>query len=365
MNTLTRWNLGEIVDICQRILENENNPRKTLRQIAEILSGNSDPLPQFLTHSITNDIDLHFVELLDQIVFEMNSNEPADRIVGDYIFEDLHLRLTIYIEIYSNTELYRRNLETRSLTHDDTIIIRTLRISEAIPALMESFDENTHLQKAILRALLVFEDEELYRMYQQIARDEYNCVELKVLALVGLKKSNSIYCNWDLIKSDDPALNEMYQYVRHFNAKTITANDYPSNICAMVFLLTWFDTSLHDINTTALIWLLEQVAVTDVSNLDNSTYLTIMTTITSILNGVELKKLKRASRSSRGLVALVHTLNLLPSELFERVSVNLNEMGNAFRKSLEAFFSSPQGAGHTDDSNVANFLNWQSTSFFR
>ena len=112
-----------------------------------------------------------FLRLLDQIVFELTENLPADASVREYIIDDLHARLSIYLDVFSGKETYACNLNKRLLTHEDTVIIRQCGLGEYLPLLLAEFNEQPVLRKSILRCLLSFDSSDLLNFYYNVASE--------------------------------------------------------------------------------------------------------------------------------------------------------------------------------------------------
>ena len=172
---------------------------------------------------------MSFIGLLDQIVFEMTENLPADAAVREYVIDDLFARLNIYLDVYSGRETYACNLNKRLLTHEDTIIIRQCRLKEYVPLLISEFSEQPLLQKSIIRCLVSFDSDELLEFYYTIAC-EPGASDVKSMALVGLKKFGSVFRRWDLAGPGEEAYGRLVAYAKAFDGVALEKNRIPDDL---------------------------------------------------------------------------------------------------------------------------------------
>ncbi len=103
-----------------------------------------------------------FVELLDQVVFELN--EPFDTERGkveEYILGDLYRRLEVFLCLNQGVEQYRASIHSRALTADDALIIRHYSLADLIPADVGIFRNSPTCGFHILHALISFRTEDL------------------------------------------------------------------------------------------------------------------------------------------------------------------------------------------------------------
>ena len=209
---------------------------KALEKIANLVKAE---LGDYITPDIlssSDELQAGFIELLDQIVFETSENTQAENKIREYIFEDLYLRLTIYLDIFSDRDSYKRGLGSRMLTNEDTIIIKKYYMDEFIPLLMSEYYDQPALQKSILKALLVFDSEQLLNFYYQIAGQE-SCHEVKIFSLLGLKTSTPKFANWRHIVTDDERINSLIDYVKSFDLSDPGKNTIPEELFTIFFVI--------------------------------------------------------------------------------------------------------------------------------
>ena len=167
---ITPEEMKKFAEQCYSLLNSSSSRRDTLKKISEMASSDFGEYfgPDIL--SCPDEISVHFIEILDQIVFETQENLISPNSINDYINDDLYNRLNIYLDVIKDITLYKNSISNRRLTYDDTVIIRHFSLKEMVPELIEEFYEQPTIQKDILRTLLVFNNEELLNFYYQIVK---------------------------------------------------------------------------------------------------------------------------------------------------------------------------------------------------
>jgi hypothetical protein len=163
-----------------------------------------------------DDVSVGFIELLDQVIFEIEEVQNAnDNKIEEYLIEDLYQRVESYLEVLSDADLYKRNLGKRIMNVEDTIIIKRFGFVEYVPLLMSEFNEQAAIRQHILKALISFNNEELLQFYYDILKKECEA-DIKVLSLIGLKKPVYQFDNWHLLECREEDYGALIQFVQSF-----------------------------------------------------------------------------------------------------------------------------------------------------
>ena len=76
------------------------------------------------------------------------------------------------------------------------------------------------LQRPILHTLATFDNEELLNFFYNITK-ETNTIEIKALALAGLKRCGSRFSSWRQLVTDSEEQNQMIAYAQRFYCAVI------------------------------------------------------------------------------------------------------------------------------------------------
>jgi hypothetical protein len=306
-----------------------------------------------------NEISLNFVELIDQIVFELSENMPAESIVREYLTEDLYARLTIYLDIFQGQEIYAGNLNRRILTHEDTIIIRQCALKEYVPLLIREYYEQPVLQRSILYALLSFNADELLNFYYTIAT-ENGGIEVKALSLVGLKRFGTRFGHWNKLTSEHEGYRQMIAYAGSFDCSAIENNEIPPNLYSLLFALNYIESTdglFADFNS--LSWIIRMLnAMVDIGFYN--AYLTdFYISICKILTFAGMDPLKQMLCAEEDAKALVKVVDFLPREYFDRIMVKLSLLGNEFINRVNGLTSTGAVKLNDRESNTIGYVMWK------
>jgi hypothetical protein len=333
---------------------------EALRAIADYAAPHIEEYRLYALQS-PDDISLNFIELLDQVIFELSENMPADVTVREYLTDDLFTRLSVYLDIFRGRDSYTCNLNRRLLTHEDAIVIRQCQMAEHIPLLMSEYYEQPVLQRSILHALLSFDSDELLNFYYNIAK-EGNSIEVKALSLVGLKKFGSKFRHWrNLASEDDGEFGQMIAYAQSFDCDTVEINDIPANLSSLLFVVQYIETNRDLLNNPrGLKWVLcvlrSLLGVGYYNSYLADIYLSICTFI--IFAGID--SLKQALSCDEDVKALVQVVDFLPREYFDRVVPKLAILGDEFIKRVNAMLAAGKIKLDDRESNVICYLLWKS-----
>ena len=365
MKSLLKLDKNSLLDLAIRLyqlMHSTNNKGEALQAISKILKTD---LGEYLSPEILSNPDelsVSFIEMLDQIIFEVEENIPSDEAIRDYIIDDLYLRLGKYLDILHDRDTYKRNLCNSHITHEDTVIIKHYRMEEYIPELMTEFYEQPALKKSILRSLLSFSSEELINFYYQVIKGK-NCIEAKVLSLAGLKMHGSKFSNWKQMKSGEEKFDALVSYVKDFNTGKIGKNTLPVDIYSLLFAIAYIEhniTKFHE--PMSINWAVEVLKSVGTMRIDNSYLSDIYLSISNILIYCNSASVRELLKKEEHLVSFINLLDMLPPEFFRRITMKLATMGNGFRDTAERLISENKVTLKEGESNIKSYLLWESES---
>lgn len=348
-----RDKLAEIAIRCGEFAEAPSR-REALARIAEYVSAE---IGRYLNAGMLlspDDVSIAFIELLDQILFEMNDENNVRNGIDEYIIDDLYRRVEVYLELFRGIDVYKKNFHLRLLSHDDTIIIKEYRIAEFLPGLMLEFHEQPHLAMSILRVLMFFSGEELLNFFYQIAQGDYD-EELKVCALVGLKNNSVRFHNWRLLKGGESAeYNGLIALVAAESTGKSTVDDHAGVMDSPLMLFyRMLDLELQ-LENQVDIPMCKRVVGTlyDVCrlNLEGVIFRNhIYDSLTRIFNRIQCDAMKRFLQDDENITSFVYLIDCLPIEVFDRLAAMLEYLGDEFMASVERLVS--RGVLHLDEKN--------------
>ncbi|MBN2161012.1 MAG: hypothetical protein JW807_16595 [Spirochaetes bacterium] len=332
---------------------------EALRMVADY---SSTRLEDFYRSVMQNpdELSVNFIELLDQIVFELLEDMPSDNAVREYVTEDLCCRLNVYLDIFQARDTYASKLNRRLLTHEDTVIIRQCGMKEYLPLLMSEYYEQPTLQRSIMRALLSFEADDLLNFYYGIAK-EGTSIELKVMALVGLKKFGTRFRHWDVLSANNYAYDQMIAYAGSFNCAEVDKNEIPGDLYSLLFALTYIETNEGLLMSPDLLaW-----AVTLIRSMMGEGYYSsypadLYRSICDIIVFSGPDSLNQVIQSEEHLKALVQIVDFLPREYFDRITPKLELLGDQLIRRVNGLVSSRKIDLDERNSNMFCYLLWKS-----
>lgn len=307
-----------------------------------------------------DEISVRFIEIIDQIVFEIAENMPVEASVCEYIIDDLYSRLNIYLDIFKDRETYIFNLGKRILTHDDTIIIRQCGFTEFVPLLVAEYGEQPALRRSILRALLVFDTSDLLNIYYEIARDSAD-MEERVLALLGLKKFGDTFNFRRLLPVDSAEYAALIEYVKSFEISAIETNEVPRDLYTLFFVLNYIELNIHEIaGPAAWGWIMSVLLSLISVGYYNSFITDVYRSICNILIFTGSDWLKGLTRDDGHLSALVRVVDFLPRECFHQITLKLSLLGYDFIQRVNGLISSGKLVLDGSESNIMSYILWKS-----
>ncbi|HOO71245.1 MAG TPA: hypothetical protein PK926_05740 [Spirochaetota bacterium] len=304
-----------------------------------------------------NTISIHFIELLDQIAFEISQNKNREESINEYIIEDLFSRLNIFLDVYQGVDLYRKNLIKRNLHYEDTVIIRYFKIDEAVQRLLSDFNEHPDLQKDILRTLISFESDELLHFFYRTFKEEIS-IELKILALAGLKTMCTPFSNWSQLKKEFSDLKEIIDEIRSFNCADISKNKIPSNIDSCYFVSSYIESNAAALvkggNTAWIFTFFSQILGLDEKS--NFYYAEMCKSATYVILSIKPEIMKEALENMAVLTNFISIIDRLPLDQFNRIKSKISFIFNEYSPNIKKLFSSGSIVSDPNQSNTINFF---------
>jgi hypothetical protein len=350
----------EIALIYEKINTKSKSRLEALKMVAaHTQSSFGDYLNGLLQDPDT--VSLQFIDILDQIVFEIKENNLSNDRIHDYIIEDLYNRLMIYIDLFIDNNKYRLNLKKRLLTHDDTVIIKYYGMNEFIPDMLREYSEQPHLQKYIMRSLLGFNDDSLLNFYYEVVKQS-SCLDIRIMALMGLRLQNGRFANWHLLAGEGENKN-LIEYTSQFSLERLIDNPIPRSWQAMIFALIYIDIFNKKIREQDVPWVSELfrqiIDNTETNSMAGAFLTTIYTSIANFITFSGFSIIKAFCNDDDNLSTFIRTINFLPGEYFERLSNKFSLLGPDFREAVESIISKNDLIGNGKaDSNIQSYLIW-------
>lgn len=337
--------LGEIAAVCRDRIEKYDSPRPALAAVADLVSGMVGPRPGRAILERPDPVSMAFVELLDQIVFEIS--EPADSEGGrveEYILGDLYRRLEVFLCLNRGMEQYRTNLHSRAITTDDALIIRHYSLADLIPTLMSEFFEQRHLRFPILRAMISFRTEDLIGFFYEIARGEYEN-DLRVLAVIGLNGSdNSRFDGWEMLGGAGDA--DFSALISHVSGEP---GSEPASGCVLLFRVVEIELAAGRMedpaDCRAMILALHDILRHDLGTVSLKSR--IYESLSRILGLMKCDCMRGLLLDEENLRHFIYLADGVPAELFERVSRLLEFLGGEVMMAMERLVA--DGDVHLDE----------------
>lgn len=307
-----------------------------------------------------DEISLHFIELLDQVLFEITENSHKNTNIHDYIINDLYNRALSLIEVFHDIELYKKNLLKRNLQYEDTIIIKNLRINEFIDKLIIAFDENPDLQKYILIALNsldISQSDRVLGFYYRVYK-ESSSEDIHIQSLIGLKKIENLFKNWKGLKQKTPELVPVIDFAYSFSWFKTEKPSFPSDLNVLYFIFHYIESNCHNIsgqsNINRLINTLKYLAYIHES--DNKLAIDIYRAVTNIILNTNNNDLQLILENANVLTNFISILDNIPLDYFNRIKTKISMIIDNYTSHIKSLFSSGTFAIAPEHSNIMNYL---------
>lgn len=352
-----------IIEIYYDILKSTTSRSEALKNIAK---QSTEDFGEFITPgslNLTDEIEINFVEILDQIIYEFRENTDYEANIKDYIIGDLYSRLYLYLESFNKSIQYIKNIKNRPLFHDDVIIIKNKKIYKLIPLLIEEYDELTLLQKPIIKALVHLTEETPPDFFIRAYKDSTHRF-IKSAAILGLRYTNTQIP--ELFGVDDESENELIDtsctlpyYAKNFNLSAIWKNKEPANREEMTFVLMHIEKNIKSFNDhQSLNWIFDILNLTPGMNFENSWLREINTTVSNILINIDVSKIKEFLNNEEKLIKTINFIDLFPKIIFNRLTGKLDELGLEFHYRLNSILEKNNFKAKDLNSNMLNYLSW-------
>lgn len=308
--------------------------------------------------NLCDEVQINFIEILDQIIFELSGNSDTGSDIRDYITDDLYSRFSLTLEALADCEKYKANLKNRPLYTEDLIIIRRKNLPEFVPLLIAESEDITSLEKNILKTLLYFTEEVHLNYFYNIFKDTTSGY-IKSASLLGMKYSSESGLNWDSVKEISNGLKELVEYAESFNTGEIYINRLPENMEEMTFILLHleknikFYKSIREIN-----WVLTVFSIVPLLNFENSWLTEVNISLSNIILQIDINLMREILKDESALIRATNFIDYLPRNVFNRLTGRLDEMGMEFMYNLNLVIEKRKKSMDAYNSNILTYISW-------
>ncbi len=359
---ITPQHLSEVAQECYNLFHVHENRKEILRSISDRVSDSfGDFLNPYLLSNPDN-LSIGFIELLDQILFEMEEVQNVqDEKIEEYIIDDLTQRLESYLYVFHDLDEYKKNLKERIPNFEDILIIKHYHMKEMIPMLMSEFFEQPNIRSSLLKALVCFKDDDLLPFFYEIAKNEHDA-ELKTLAIIGLKNFDGKFSNWSQLGMEgDPYYQDFISHTCSFNSghlPEITPDQVNLNI--LLFHILYIELHLiYKIDVMNYKWIIEVLHSLSMHTIENLILLgSIYHSISNIITRIHCDTLKETlSIYYPELVRIfIEFIDSLPVEIFDRIMNLIDHLGESFVSQVERSLASGEIMLNRKSSNLLGYL---------
>jgi len=351
------FSITGIIELYCDILKSTTSRSEALKYIAEQAT---EDFGDFITPGSLNlkdEIEIHFAELLDQIIYEFHENTDFEANIKDYIIDDLYSRLYLYLESFRSIEQYIKSIKYRPLFQDDCIIIKNKKIYKLIPLLIEEYEELTILQKPVIKALIhLAEQTEPDFFLRSFNNSSHGFI--KSAAVLGLKYTKTRVPQFS--SSEVISRNcTLPSYAEKFNHSAIWENAEPGSREEITFVLLHIEKNIKNFNDYKSInWILDTINLIPDMNFENSWLNEINTSMSNILLNMEIDMIKEFLNNDEKLLKTINFIDLFPKNIFNRLTGRLDELGLEFHYRLNSVLEKNQFKSGDLNSNMLNYLSW-------
>lgn len=316
--------------------------RETANELGDYLNADALESP--------DDIAIAFIELLDQVIFELgeeyNTNETK---IEEYLLDELYQRLEIYLDLFNGIDVYKNGFSSRIMSRDDTLIIRYYKIREFIPHLISEFTEQPHLRVSIVRALIFFNEEEHLNFFYDIATGEYD-IELKILALLGLKINRNKFGKWDRLSetNGDKKYEALLTYITD---NELNPPRFQDNIYILFYKILYLEIMLEKdmgfLECNFILHVLDQISRYNIDILPFKYYL--YESLSRVIYRIQSETMHKYLNMEDNLITFIRIVDNIQGEIFDKIIAMTNCLGDEFIASIERLVSS--GKVHLEEKN--------------
>ena len=358
MQSREKFESGQLTEMALRMHEDLRSAGSRREALDLVSLRASRKLGTCLSAQVLAEPDevlISFLEVLDQIVFEVGEEQDSrDGHAAEYIVDDLYQRLEVYLDLFRGLNFYRKNLPTRILNREDTVIIRHRRLAEYVPFLISEFFEQPHMRKPIMQALIYFSNEELLNFFYEIARNEYD-LEMKILALLGLKNNQSVFYNWNMLKGQgDERFDSLISYIENggdTEGEGPRSSNEEKNALVLYYRVFRLEVQLASaVGAAECQKVLEVLRCVTECNMDAlSMKYDLYNSLGRILARFTGGSVTRFLEVEENLISFLYHIDSLPIDLFGRVTAVLESLGENFISSVKELVS--KGKLQLDEKN--------------
>ncbi len=363
-NRITMGQLAEFAASCHVPFKAAPSRREALRIVADAAAAHLGGRLTIGILSDPDDVAMNFVELLDQVIFEISDGQTASNGNShEYLVDDLYVRLGVYLELYGGIESYKKDLHGRIMCRDDAAIIRQYRMNEFIPNLISEFFEQPHLRRPIAHALMFFDDEDLLNFFYEIAKNDYD-LELRICAVAGLKSSKLKFYNWkSLLSQGDREFDRLIEYASSENGGYHVPGAGGDNFQILYYRLLRLERAMHGPfgrdDCRALLDILHSVSSYTIEELPIK--ISYYESLSRVLAKVQCRAMREFLEEEANLASFMHLIDALPAEMLDRVVLMIESMGESFIVSIKHLIT--KGRLHLDEKNSRLFSHLFSLGF--
>lgn len=307
--------------------------------------------------NLCDEVQINFIEILDQIIFELSSNDTGSDI-RDYITDDLYSRFSLILEALADCERYKANIKNRPLYCEDLIIIRRNRLSEFVPLLIAESEDITSLEKNIIKTLLYFTENVHLDFFYNFFRNTTSGY-IKAASLLGLKYSCQPGLNWNSLKEISNGIKELVEYAESFNTEEIYCNRLPENMEEMTFVLLHLEKNVKFYkNSREINWILNVFSIVPLLNFENSWLTEINISISNIILQININLMREILKNESALIRATNFIDYLPRNVFNRITGRLDDMGMEFIYNLNLIIEKKKKNIDAYNSNILTYISW-------
>lgn len=307
--------------------------------------------------NLTDEVQINFIEILDQIIFEISGNSDTGSDVRDYITEDLYSRFALTLEALVDCEKYKSNLKNRPLYSEDLIIIRRKNLPEFVPLLISESEDITNLEKNLIKTLLYFTERVHLDFFYNIFRNTASGF-IKAASLLGLKYCGHRGLNWDSVKEISNGSVECVEYAETFNPEDISRNRLPENMEEMTFVLLLLEKNAKSYKSTVEItWILTVLSIIPLIHFENSWLTEVNISLSNILLQIDINIVREILKNESALIRAINFIDYLPRNVFNRLTGRLDIMGMEFLYNLNLVIEKKKSMD-AYNSNILTYISW-------
>lgn len=310
--------------------------------------------------NLTDEIEINFIEILDQIIFEISGSSDIATEIGDLITDDLYSRFSLTLEALVDTDKYRSNLKNRPLYSEDLIIIRRKNISEFVPLLISECEDITSLEKNLIKTLVYFSEKVDLEFFYNLFRNTASGF-IRAASLLGLKYCQEKGLNWNSVKMISNELKEFVDYAESFNPGDINSNRLPENMEEMTFVLLHLEKNADSYKTAKEInWILTVFSIIPLLNFENSWSTEVNISLSNILLQIDINIIREILKKESILLRATSFIDYLPRNVFNRLTGRLDIMGVEFIYNLTMVIGKRKKIMDAYNSNILTYISWNS-----